>query len=68
MNGVAGEQVARALEAAGIEARYGDYYAPRLMQTLAPEADGRALRISLAHYNTIEDVDRCFAAIDAVAR
>ena len=68
VNGVAGEQVARALEAAGIEARYGDYYAPRLMQTLAPEADGRALRISLAHYNTIEDVDRCFAAIDAVAR
>jgi selenocysteine lyase/cysteine desulfurase len=65
--GVAGEEIARRLEAAGIEARLGDYYAPRLMQTLAPDFAGRALRISLAHYNTREDVERCFAVIDGVA-
>jgi len=65
---VAGEDVARRLEAAGIEARLGDYYAPRLMQELAADRAGRALRISLAHYNTTGDIDRCFAALDEVTR
>ena len=64
--GVAGEEVARRLEAAGIEARFV-HHAPRLMRALAPDYRGQALRISLAHYNTREDVERCFAVIDAVA-
>jgi len=67
VDGVDGEEVAQRLEAAGIEARHGDYYAPRLMQKLAPDRHGRALRISLAHYNTIDDIERCFAVIDGVA-
>lgn len=59
-----GESVARALDVAGIEARLGDYYSPRLLQTIAAARGGTAVRLSFAHYNTIEDVDRCFAAID----
>ena len=39
--------------------------APRLMRAVAPEAAGRAVRLSFAHYNTIEEVDRCFDVIDA---
>jgi len=62
---VEAETVAHRLEAAGIEARLGDYYAPRLMRALAADRGGRALRISLAHYNTTEEIDRCFAAIDS---
>lgn len=58
--------VAAALDAAKIEARAGDFYAPRLMQTIAPEHHGTAVRLSFAHYNTLEDVDRCFAALDAL--
>jgi selenocysteine lyase/cysteine desulfurase len=64
--GIDGEAVARALDAAGIEARYGDYYAPRLLRTLAPDRGGNAVRLSFAHYNTTDDIDRCFAAIDAL--
>ncbi len=59
------DALARALDAAGIEAGVGDYYAPRLLRTLAPETNGRAVRLSFAHYNDTADVDRCFAAIDA---
>lgn len=60
------ESAARALDAAGIEASCGNFYAPRLMQTLAPETNGVAVRFSFAHYNDTEDVDRCFAALDAL--
>lgn len=66
VRGESPQNVALALDAAKIEASMGDYYAPRLIQTLAPETGGNAVRISFAHYNDTEDVDRCFAAIDAV--
>ena len=47
-----------------IESRAGDYYTPRLMHRLAPDFNNGAVRLSFAHYNTIDDLDRCFAAID----
>jgi selenocysteine lyase/cysteine desulfurase len=59
------EELGERFERANIEARVGDFYSPRLVQGIAPEAGGRALRISLAHYNTGDDVDRCFDVIDA---
>ncbi len=64
--GLSSDDLAQRFEFANIEARVGDYYAPRLMKTLAPESRGRAVRLSFAHYNTIADVDRCFEVIDAV--
>jgi selenocysteine lyase/cysteine desulfurase len=63
---VAPEVVASGLAASGIEAALGDYYTPRLMRTLAPETGGIAVRLSFSHYNDTADVDRCFAALDAV--
>jgi selenocysteine lyase/cysteine desulfurase len=35
------------------------------MARLAPETRGRAVRLSFAHYNTHEEVDRCFDVIDS---
>ena len=63
--GVSGETLAAELDEAKIEARFGDYYAPRLLEALAPDRGASAMRLSFAHYNTHDDVDRCFAAIDA---
>ncbi len=65
VRGEAPDALARALDAANVEAAVGNYYAPRLLQTLAPETNGTAVRLSFAHYNDTTDVDRCFAAIDA---
>ncbi|GAC1543289.1 MAG: cysteine desulfurase-like protein [Vulcanimicrobiaceae bacterium] len=64
--GVPSDAVAERFEVAQIEARCGDYYAPRLMGALAGEADGVAVRLSFAHYNTTDEIDRCFDVIDAV--
>jgi selenocysteine lyase/cysteine desulfurase len=59
------DELAARFEVAKIEARAGDYYAPRLMQRLAPEAEGRAVRLSFSHYNSYAEVDRCFDVIDS---
>ncbi len=63
--GVPSEELAERFELANIEARVGSFNAPRLMQALAPQSRGVALRLSFAHYNTEDDVDRCFDVIDA---
>ncbi|GAC1535265.1 MAG: hypothetical protein NVS2B17_05380 [Candidatus Velthaea sp.] len=60
------QRIAHELAAANIEARVGDYYSPRLLQALAPDFGNSAVRLSFAHYNTIEDADRCFTALDAL--
>lgn len=63
--GITSEALAERFDVAEIEARCGDYYAPRLMGALAAEAGGIAVRLSFAQYNTTEEIDRCFDVIDA---
>ena len=62
---VSTEELAFRFERANIEGRIGDFYAPRLMQALAAGTGSRAVRLSFAHYNTIDEIDRCFDVIDA---
>lgn len=63
--GVPSAELAERFEMAQIEARLGNYYAPRLMHAIAPEAGGIAVRLSFAHYNTRDEIDRCFDVIDS---
>jgi selenocysteine lyase/cysteine desulfurase len=63
--GVSSDELGERFERAQIEARVGDFYTPRLMARIAPENAGRGVRLSFAHYNTMEEVDRCFDVIDA---
>jgi selenocysteine lyase/cysteine desulfurase len=65
VEGMSSDVLAHRFETAKIEARVGDYYAPRLMQRLSPETHGRAVRLSFVHYNTTDEIDRCFDVIDA---
>lgn len=46
--------------------RYGDFYAKRLIQDLDLVAQNGVVRVSMVHYNTVEEVDRlieCLAPI-----
>ncbi|MFZ5824649.1 MAG: aminotransferase class V-fold PLP-dependent enzyme [Bacillota bacterium] len=63
LNGRAPGDLARHLEAAGIEARTGNYLAIRQMTRLAAEYGGEAVRVSLLHYNTLEEIDRLGEAL-----
>jgi selenocysteine lyase/cysteine desulfurase len=65
VEGVAPDDLAAHFARSNVDARVGDFYSPRLMRTVAADAGARAVRISLGHYNTSADVDRCFELVDA---
>ncbi|YAF98386.1 MAG: cysteine desulfurase-like protein [Nodularia sp. CChRGM 3473] len=46
--------------------RYGDFYAKRLIEYLGLAAQGGIVRVSMVHYNTIEEVNRLIAAFEQV--
>jgi cysteine desulfurase family protein (TIGR01976 family) len=46
----------------------GNYYALAVTQRLGVEEQGGMLRVGLAHYNTLDEIDRLGAALNALAR
>ncbi|MDH3217745.1 MAG: cysteine desulfurase-like protein [Candidatus Krumholzibacteria bacterium] len=44
--------------------RYGHFYAKRLIDDLGLAERGGVVRVSMVHYNTLEEVDRLTAALD----
>jgi len=65
VDGASPEHVASVLAQHGIGVATGDYYAPMTLEALGLGASG-AVRISFAHYNTRDDVDRLIAALGRV--
>ncbi len=59
-------QVAQAAAEAGFGIRDGHMYAPHLMGRLGLAMDRGALRVSLSHYNTVEEIDRFAAFLGAL--
>jgi cysteine desulfurase family protein (TIGR01976 family) len=58
--------IARAVDAAGIGIRYGDFHSKGLVETIGAAARSGVLRVSMVHYNTLEEVDRLIARLDQV--
>jgi len=51
-------RVTEAMAEAGIAVRDGHMYAPRLMRRLGVAPDSGVVRVSLVHYNTLEEIRR----------
>jgi selenocysteine lyase/cysteine desulfurase len=58
------QQLAEALAAQNIFAWKGNFYAYEFSQRLGAEASGGFLRLGLAHYNTLEEIDRCLRVLE----
>ncbi|GHF53761.1 cysteine desulfurase family protein (TIGR01976 family) [Deinococcus metalli] len=56
----------RALDDHHVAVRYGNFYARRLMDELALDPDEGVIRVSMAHYNTVQDVDRLIGHLDTI--
>lgn len=67
VQGVSPAKVARDLAAQGIGVRDGNMYSPRLLTRLSIAPESGAVRASLAHYNSFEEVDRFLIAIHEIA-
>ena len=62
--GLTPEALATKLAEQNIFVWNGNFYALSISERLGVEQSGGLVRIGLAHYNTIEEVDRCLAVID----
>jgi len=58
--------VARQMDDHFLAIRFGDFHARRLIEYLGIDEDGGVVRVSMAHYNTREEVDRLIQALDSV--
>lgn len=62
--GLTPEALATRLAEQNIFVWNGNFYAVSISERLGVEQSGGFVRIGLAHYNTIEEIDRCLAVID----
>lgn len=68
LDGLSPRNVAEALGDQGIFVWDGNFYALSVTEDLGVEESGGLVRIGLAHYNTMEEVDSLLAALGRLAR
>ena len=56
----------KAMDEYKIAMRFGDFHSRRLAEYLDLTDQGGMLRVSMVHYNTLEEVDRFTAALDRI--
>lgn len=65
---VSPEQAAKSLDAAGIFAWNGNFYAQGVMEHLEIPMDDGILRLGFGHYATEEEVSRCLTALERIVQ
>jgi cysteine desulfurase family protein (TIGR01976 family) len=64
--GMPSESIVRHIDRFGIGIRFGDFYARRLIEVLGLQEQGGVVRVSMAHYNTLAEIDRLIRHLDEV--
>ncbi len=66
VDGMSSESIVRQIDEHRIGIRFGNFYSVRLIEALGlPAADG-VVRVSMVHYNTVEEIDRLTTLLDAI--
>ena len=60
------EAIVRHIDKFNIGIRFGDFYARRLIEALNLQAQGGVVRVSMAHYNTAEEIDKLILHLEEV--
>lgn len=58
--------ICKAMDAEKIAIRFGDFHSRRLAEYLDVTGNNGMVRVSMVHYNTVEEVDRLTAALDRI--
>lgn len=58
--------ICKAMDADRIAIRFGDFHSRRLAEYLDITDHGGVVRVSMVHYNTLEELDRFTAALDRI--
>jgi cysteine desulfurase family protein (TIGR01976 family) len=68
LRGVAPSLVSEQCAAQGIAVRDGNMYSPRLLERLGITPDTGAVRASLVHYNTVDEIERFVSVLRKIPR
>ncbi|WP_235871445.1 aminotransferase class V-fold PLP-dependent enzyme [Shimia sediminis] len=66
VGGMDADEICQAMDKYKIAIRFGEFHANRLIESLKASENNGVVRISLAHYNTIEEVRALIAALTQV--
>jgi cysteine desulfurase family protein (TIGR01976 family) len=66
VDGMNSETIPLQIDKHNIGVRFGDFYAKRLIEDLGLDKQGGVVRVSMVHYNTLEEVDRLIQAFETV--
>ncbi|HSM82909.1 MAG TPA: cysteine desulfurase-like protein [Nodosilinea sp.] len=64
VDGLSSDRIPPVLDAQNIGIRYGHFYAPRLIEDLGLLPQQGVVRVSMVHYNTLEECDRLIAHLE----
>lgn len=64
VDGVPSEAIVRQVDTARIGIRFGDFYARHLIEALGLAPQGGVVRVSIAHYNTLDEMTRLVDCLD----
>ena len=59
-------EICKAMDAHRIAIRFGDFHSRRLAEYLDLTENNGMVRVSMVHYNTIEEIDRMTKALDTI--
>ncbi|NSY17314.1 cysteine desulfurase-like protein [Neorhizobium sp. AL 9.2.2] len=59
-------EVCKAMDSEKIAIRFGDFHSRRLAEYLELTDHGGMVRVSMVHYNTLDEIDRFTAALDRI--
>jgi cysteine desulfurase family protein (TIGR01976 family) len=59
-------EICKAMDAHRIAIRFGDFHSRRLVEYLDLTENNGMVRVSMVHYNTIEEIDRMTTALDTI--
>jgi cysteine desulfurase family protein (TIGR01976 family) len=66
VDGVMSNEIVEQVDKHKIGIRYGHFYAKRLIDNLGLEKQNGVVRISLVHYNTLDEVNKLVTALDEI--
>jgi cysteine desulfurase family protein (TIGR01976 family) len=64
VDGKPSESIVRHVDQFNIGIRFGDFYAQRLIDAIGLRQQGGVVRVSIAHYNSADEISRLIAALD----
>jgi selenocysteine lyase/cysteine desulfurase len=66
VNGVDSQTIVRHIDTLQIGIRFGDFHSRRLVEHLDLSRHNGVVRVSMVHYNTVEEIDRLIRGLDEV--